>query len=277
MLENQWFYDHEIMIRVGFFLGTLSLLGVLEYRFPKRQKFGYQGRRWFSNLAIVAINTSFVRLIYPLLAVDVAMIGQQRGWGLFNHFGYQGWIAFIVGVLILDFAIYLQHIVFHYVPFLWRFHKMHHADLDFDVTTGTRFHPVEILLSMGIKMGVVLLFGISYIAVLAFEVILNASSLFTHTNLNIPKQLEKVVRLVFVTPDMHRVHHSIYREETNSNFGFNLSVWDRLCGTYRSRPKDGQLDMTIGIEEFRKSKFLKLGWLFLIPFIRDSDENHPTH
>lgn len=272
MDRDVWFYDHEVFIRIGFFLGTLFLLAILEYLFPKRGKFGYQGTRWFSNLAIVAINTFFVRLIYPLLAVDVALIAQQRGWGVFNHFHYEGWAAFFIGVVILDFAIYLQHVIFHYVPVLWRFHKMHHADLDFDVTTGTRFHPVEILLSMAIKMGVVIVFGISYLAVLAFEVILNASSLFTHTNLLIPKKIEKIIRLLFVTPDMHRVHHSIYREETNSNFGFNLSIWDRVCGTYRSRPKDGHLKMTIGIEEFRKPKFLKLGWLFAIPFIRNHDK-----
>jgi sterol desaturase/sphingolipid hydroxylase (fatty acid hydroxylase superfamily) len=269
MEHYNWFYDQELLIRLGFFFGILLILAVLETLFPKRQKYGYQATRWVSNLTIVAVNGLCVRLIFPLMAVDVAYIAHERGWGLFNHQQYEGWIPLVFGVLILDFSIYLQHIIFHYVPVLWRFHRVHHTDLDFDVTTGVRFHPVEILLSMGIKMCVVLIFGISYLAVLAFEVILNASSLFTHTNLWLPKKFEKVVRTIFVTPDMHRIHHSIIRVETNSNFGFNLSIWDRICGTYRKNPKKGHQKMTIGIEEFRKPKFLQLKWLFAIPFIHD--------
>jgi sterol desaturase/sphingolipid hydroxylase (fatty acid hydroxylase superfamily) len=204
-----------------------------------------------NNLGVVVIDTILVRLTYPIAAVGLALLAEQNGWGLFNLFDVSVWVAVLVSVVALDFAIYLQHVLFHAVPALWRLHRMHHADLGFDVTTGLRFHPIEILLSMGIKMGVVVALGPPAVAVLLFEVILNATAMFNHSNIRIPEGIDRVLRLVVVTPDMHRVHHSVIRSETDSNYGFNLPWWDRLLGTYTAEPKGGHEGMTIGFEQFR--------------------------
>ncbi|WP_244439982.1 sterol desaturase family protein [Nitratireductor aquibiodomus] len=214
--------SNEPLIRMGFFLGILLAMAIWEMAAPRRRREIPRLLRWSSNLGVVVIDTLLVRLTFPIVAVGLAVVAEQRGWGLFNILDAPAWIAFVVSVLALDLAIYLQHVMFHAVPALWRLHRMHHADLEFDVTTGLRFHPVEILLSMGIKLAVVAALGPPAVAVLVFEVLLNATAMFNHSNIAIPRAIDRVLRMIVVTPDMHRVHHSIHPSETNSNFGFNL-------------------------------------------------------
>ena len=197
----------------------------------------------------------------------MAALVEKEGWGLLNNFSPPYWISVLAAIVALDFAIYLQHVMVHAVPLFWRLHRMHHADLDFDVTTGARFHPVEILLSMGIKLGVVAVLGPPVVAVVIFEVLLNGSSMFNHSNIRLPLWLDRVLRWFVVTPDMHRVHHSVIPRETNSNFGFNLPWWDRLFGTYRAQPEAGHEAMTIGISQFREPKYLRLDRLLLQPLL----------
>ena len=224
--------------------------------------------RWGGNLGILALNTALTRLLFPVLGVGLAVLCQARGYGLFNAWPLPAWIAVAASVLLLDLAVYLQHVLFHAVPALWRLHRMHHADLDFDVTTGLRFHPGEVVLSTAFKLGGVALLGAPAVAVLVFEVLLNASSMFNHGNVSIPLPLDRLLRRVLVTPDMHRVHHSIVPEETNSNFGFNLSWWDRLLGTYRDQPRDGHQAMTIGLGQFRTKRDLRLDRMLIQPLQR---------
>ena len=257
---------HEPSIRLGFFFGVLLLMALAEARWPRRKRSLSRWRRWPSNLGIVVLNTLLLRLVTPMAAVGLALIAAENGWGLLNVVSAPLWLALPLSILLFDLAIYLQHVMFHAVPILWRLHRMHHADLDFDVTTGARFHPIEILLSMAIKLALVLALGPPAIAVLIFEVLLNATSMFNHTNLSIPLGLDRVLRWVVVTPDMHRVHHSWLPEETNSNFGFNLPWWDRLLGTYRDQPKEGHADMTIGLERFREPGDLRLDRMLIQPF-----------
>jgi sterol desaturase/sphingolipid hydroxylase (fatty acid hydroxylase superfamily) len=232
--------------------------------------------RWSNNLGVVVIDTLLVRLTFPIVAVGLALVAQERGWGLFNVFDVPAWVAFVVSILALDLAIYLQHVMFHAVPALWRLHRMHHADLEFDVTTGLRFHPVEILLSMGIKLAVVAALGPPAVVVLVFEVLLNATAMFNHSNIRIPAAIDRVLRLIVVTPDMHRVHHSIHPSETNSNFGFNLPWWDRLLGTYRPQPREGHEAMTIGIEQFRTRRDLWLDRMLIQP-LRGPASGYPIN
>jgi sterol desaturase/sphingolipid hydroxylase (fatty acid hydroxylase superfamily) len=214
---------------------------------------------------VVVIDTILVRLTFPLTAVGLALAAQARGWGLLNVFDVAVWFAAIASILALDLAIYLQHVMFHAVPALWRLHRMHHADLEFDVSTGLRFHPVEILLSMSIKLAVVAALGPPAVAVLVFEVLLNATSMFNHSNIALPPAADRILRLIVVTPDMHRVHHSVHASETNSNFGFNLPWWDRFLGTYRPQPRDGHESMTIGVEQFRTRRDLRLDCMLIQP------------
>jgi len=256
----------EAAIRLGFFLGGLALMGAWEWLAPRRPLSTSKSRRWRANLGIVLLDTAAVRLLLPITAVGMALLTQQRGWGLLNQFDLPAWLELLIGVLALDCVIYLQHVMFHAVPALWRLHRMHHSDLDFDVTTGVRFHPIEILLSMGIKLAAIVVLGPSALAVLVFEIALNASSLFNHGNVRLPPALDRVLRLVVVTPEMHRVHHSSLPHETNSNFGFSFPWWDRLFGTYRAQPKLGHLGMTIGLDQFRDPDRLNLGDLLLQPF-----------
>jgi sterol desaturase/sphingolipid hydroxylase (fatty acid hydroxylase superfamily) len=225
--------------------------------------------RWLSNMGVVFIDTMMLRLLFSVLAIDIAVMVKENGWGLFNNMDLSGWLSVILGVLVLDLIIYLQHVMFHVVPALWRLHMMHHADLDFDVTTGLRFHPVEIILSMCIKMASVAALGVSPLSVLAFEVTLNATAMFNHGNIKLPLNIDKMLRLLVVTPDMHRVHHSVTIRETNSNFGFNFPWWDRLLGTYRAQPAAGHEGMTIGLSQFRDSKRNTLPWMLALPFIGD--------
>jgi sterol desaturase/sphingolipid hydroxylase (fatty acid hydroxylase superfamily) len=233
---------------------------------PRRVRAFDRGVRWPANLGIAAVNTVLERVVLPAGMVGFAIEARKHGWGLLNNFPVSYVAAILVTFVIFDLAIYLQHVMFHAVPALWRVHRMHHADLDFDVTTGSRFHPVEILLSLGFKLVMVGVLGPPAIAVLIFEIVLNATSMFNHSNFRIPENIDAWLRLPVVTPDMHRVHHSIAINETNSNFGFNLPWWDRLLGTYLAQPEAGHDEMTIGTDLFRDSKQLRLGWMLLQPF-----------
>jgi len=255
----------EPIIRVAGFLGVLAVMMLWEALAPRRPTAIPRALRWTGNLGIVALDTGLLRVLFPILAVPLALLADARGWGLFNAIEVPGWLAFGVSFLALDLAVYLQHVLFHAVPALWRLHRMHHADLEFDATTGLRFHPIEMLLSMGVKLTVVAALGAPAAAVLAFEVALNATSLFNHGNVRVPGRIDHVLRWLVVTPDMHRVHHSIRPAETNSNFGFNLPWWDRLLGTYRAQPRDGHEGMTIGIEQFRELRELRLERMLLQP------------
>ncbi|GAB4360147.1 MAG: sterol desaturase family protein [Kiloniellaceae bacterium] len=262
---SDFLLTHEPVLRLALFFGVLAALMAAEAVLPRRRRAIPRLTRWVGNLGVVAIDTLLLRLIFPLAAVGFALVAEERGWGLFNAVAVPGWLAFLVSLLVLDLAIYLQHVMFHAVPALWRLHRMHHADLEIDVTTGLRFHPVEILLSMGIKIAVVAALGPPAVAVLVFEVLLNATAMFNHSNLKLPLALDRVLRLLVVTPDMHRVHHSIHPNETNSNFGFNFPWWDRLLGTYRPQPRDGHEAMTIGIEQFRSLGDLRLDRMLVQP------------
>ncbi|MDF1594081.1 MAG: sterol desaturase family protein [Desulfobacterales bacterium] len=260
---------HEIFIRLIFFLTIFGAVAYWEHRSPRRSLTTSKKVRWISNLSFMIGNPVLVRLIFPILAVDTALIARQRAWGLLNIFDWPMWLEFVVGVAILDLVIYLQHVMFHAVPLLWRLHMMHHADLDFDLTTGLRFHPIEIILSMILKMAVIVALGPPVTAVLAFEALLNGMAMFNHGNITIPISIDQWLRRLVVTPDMHRVHHSVIIRETNSNFGFNLSAWDRLFGTYCAQPQKGHTGMTIGLSQFRNAKKLTLPQLLILPFTGD--------
>ena len=263
---SEFLLHNEAALRLGAFVGVLCAMMAWELAAPRRRYAVPRLLRWSNNLALVALDTAILRLAFPLLAVGLAALAQERGWGVFNLIELPGWMAFVLAFVLLDFAIYLQHVVFHHVPVLWRLHRLHHADLDFDTTTGIRFHPLEIALSMGIKLALVLALGAPPEAVLVFEIVLNATSLFNHGNVSLGK-FDGLVRAIFVTPDMHRVHHSAVRTETNSNFGFNFSFWDRLCGTYRAQPGAGHEAMTIGLERFRDRREAWLHRMLIQPFI----------
>ena len=264
---NEFVMSHEATIRLGVFLGVFILVAVAEMLAPRRALSTAKGMRWFGNLGVVFINTLTVRALFPAAAVGMALLADERGWGLLNNVEIPYWLAVVIAVVVLDFIIYLQHIMFHAVPALWRLHMMHHADLDFDVTTGARFHPVEIIISMLIKLAAISVLGPPVLAVLIFEVVLNATAMFNHSNWRLPVAVDRVLRLFVVTPDMHRVHHSVIARETNSNFGFNLPWWDRLFGTYRAQPEQGHEGMTIGLTQFRDPKRLTLPWMLALPFI----------
>ena len=264
----QTLLQNETAIRLTAFLGMLALVAGAEIALPRRRLTVSKLRRWLSNLGIVFLNSLIVRLLLPATAAGFAVFAARHGWGVFNYFDVPVWFAVIASVVILDLAIFLQHVMFHAVPALWRLHRMHHADLDFDVTTGARFHPIEILLSMLIKFAVIAVIGAPVAAVIIFEVLLNATSMFNHGNFRLPVGLDRVLRLFVVTPDMHRVHHSIEDHETNSNFGFNLPLWDRLFGTYKDQPDAGHEAMTIGIRDYREPKIASdLPGMLILPFL----------
>lgn len=266
-MAGDFLLSHEAAIRGGAFAAMLAATAAGEFIFPKRRLRTGRGFRWVQNLSMIVIDTICLRLFFPLLAVQTALIAAANGWGLFNQVALPAIAAIPLTVLALDLVIYGQHRVFHAVPLLWRLHMVHHADPDIDVTTGGRFHPIEIMLSMLLKMAVVLALGASPIGVIVFEVLLNATTMFNHGNLALPSGVDRVLRAVIVTPDMHRVHHSVRREETNSNFGFNLPWWDRLFGSYRAQPQDGHTAMTIGLRQFQDRPRQSLGWLLILPFI----------
>jgi len=255
----------EPEIRLTAFLSVLAAMALWELAAPRRRRDIPRVIRWSNNLALVVIDTAILRLSFPILAVGLAVLAEERGWGLFNIIEAPFGLAVILSMLLLDLAIYLQHVMFHAVPALWRLHRMHHADLDFDATTGLRFHPIEILISMAIKLALVAALGPPAVAVLLFEIILNATALFNHANINLPRPVDRWLRWIVVTPDMHRVHHSVDPRETNSNYGFNLPWWDRLMGTYVAQPAKGHEGMTIGIEQFRTTRDLWVDRMLIQP------------
>ncbi|MFN2098936.1 sterol desaturase family protein [Altererythrobacter sp. MF3-039] len=262
---DQTILDNEPTLRLGVFLGVLSAMALWELAVPRRRQEIPRLLRWSNNLALVALDTAIMRIAFPVLAVGFAALSQERGWGLFNLVEVPGWLAFLAAFLLLDLAIYAQHVVFHKTPVLWRFHRMHHADVDFDTTTGIRFHPIEIVLSMLYKLALVGALGAPPAAVLVFEIVLNATSLFNHGNVTLGR-LDPLFRKLIVTPDMHRVHHSVWREEHDTNFGFNFSFWDRLFGTYLAQPAKGHDRMTIGLAHFRERREQWLDRLLWQPF-----------
>ncbi|MBC8519944.1 MAG: sterol desaturase family protein [Gammaproteobacteria bacterium] len=257
---------NESVIRLSAFLGIFAVMALWELAAPRRRLSMGRGVRWGSNLGIVAINTVLVRLLFPVAAAGFAMVVSDEGWGLMNQVDLGVVTKIVMALLVLDFAIYLQHRLFHAVPLLWRLHRMHHADLDYDVTTGARFHPIEIILSMVIKFGVILLIGAPVVAVILFEVLLNATAMFNHGNVRLPLSIDSWLRWIVVTPDMHRVHHSVIRRETDSNFGFNLPWWDRLLGTYIAQPEEGHQGMEIGLPQFRHFGDNRLDRMLVQPF-----------
>lgn len=259
----------DVVIRVLAFVGVLSAMAAWELLAPRRQLTTAKVARWVTNLSIVTLDSVIVRIVFAAGAVGAALQAADRGWGVLNHMNWPLWLEFAVAIVVLDFILYLQHVLFHAVPLFWRVHMMHHADLDCDVTTGLRFHPLEVLLSMMIKLIAVVLLGAMPSAVLIFEVLLNATSMFNHSNVRIPAGVDSVLRWILVTPDMHRIHHSVLPQETNSNFGFNLPWWDRLLKTYRHTPMYGQSEMTIGLEQFRDPRRLTLVGILTLPFWGD--------
>jgi len=256
----------EMTIRLSFFGGVFLLVALWELLAPRRRLVDNKARRWLTNLSLVALNAAAVRFLLPLLPVTLAILLAEKGWGILNLLSLPYWLKIAFALIFLDLIIYLQHVLFHYQPLLWRLHRMHHTDLDIDVTTGNRFHPLEIIISMLIKLAAVGLIGAPAVAVVSFEIILNATAQFNHGNIKIPLQIDRWLRLILVTPDMHRVHHSIIVRETNSNFGFNIPLWDRLFGTYREQPQNGHTGMTIGLKEFRAPTELSLLRLLVQPF-----------
>lgn len=258
--------EHQTAIRLSAFLGVFAAMAAWEVLAARRPRAVPRGRRWPANLGIVVFNTVLLRLVLPMTAVAWAEAMAARGIGLFNLTPLPAAVELVAAVVLLDLAIWAQHVAFHRVPQFWRLHRVHHADVDLDVTSGARFHPIEILLSMAIKFALVAALGAPAAAVLVFEVLLNASAMFNHANVRLSRAAETVLRAVLVTPDMHRIHHSVLRRETDSNFGFCLSWWDRLFGTYRAEPAAGQLGMTIGLAEFRAPEESRLDRLLTQPF-----------
>jgi len=260
--------ENEVAIRLSFFFGMFFIMALWEVLAPRRALTVSKILRWTNNLALVFLNSFILRLLFPAAAVGMAIFTSEQGWGLFNYYQLPFAVAVILSVVIMDGVIYLQHVMVHAIPALWRLHRVHHADPDFDVTTGARFHPLEIILSMLIKFAVIAVLGPPVVAVIIFEVLLNATAMFNHSNVRLNKNVDKVLRLFVVTPDMHRVHHSVEEDEANSNYGFNLPWWDRLFGTYKPQPRGGHEGMVIGIYDYNKPE--QVGWLhkmLVLPFI----------
>ncbi|MDX8397315.1 MAG: sterol desaturase family protein [Mariprofundaceae bacterium] len=268
--------DHETSLRLVMFLGIFFLMAVWEIVNPKRALI-YGKKRWLANLSIVILNSLIIRLLLPTGAVGAALWAASNDFGLLTFLHFSDVVTLLIAVIVLDFIIYAQHVMFHHVPLLWRLHQVHHADRDIDLTTGLRFHPLEILLSMLIKMGFVIILGVPVIAVIIFEITLNAMAMFNHSNIRLPKAIDAVIRLLFITPDVHRIHHSIIKNETNSNYGFNLSLWDKICGTYRAQPKLGHDQMIIGLADFQQSPTHQLSWMLRLPFLTKNQLNKPAN
>ena len=262
----------ETILRLSAFIGIFTVMALIELAAPRRALNHSKPRRWLTNLSISGLNALLLRLMamlaVPVAAVAAAEWARVAGWGAFNLLGWPFWLEVLLAIIVLDLAIYAQHVIFHKVPALWRLHQVHHADVDFDVSTALRFHPVEIALSMLIKIAVVLALGAPAIAVVLFEIILNGCAMFNHANIKLPRWLDAALRRVLVTPDMPRVHHSVIRRETNSNFGFNLSVWDRIFGTYRAQPEAGHDAMAIGLSDYQNEDPTRFGWSLVLPFRR---------
>lgn len=261
--------EYELIIRLFSFVLIFIQIALWEIRLPRRTLTTSKKWRWLNNLSIIAINPVLLHFVFPVLAVGIAQTARANGWGLLNQFGTSSVIAMGEGIVFLDFVMYMQHVMFHAVPLFWRLHMVHHADLDCDLTTGLRFHPIEIVLSMILKMTIIVVLGPPVISVLIFEILLNGMAMFSHGNIKLPPPGDRYLRLLVVTPDMHRVHHSVIISETNSNYGFNFSIWDRLFGTYLAQPSKGHQDMIIGLSQFRDHRRLTLPWLLILPLIGD--------
>ncbi len=265
---QQWILEHELPIRLGFFFSIFAIMAIWEVLAPRRELQLSRVTRWSSNLGLVVLNSLVLRLLFPAAAVGVAIFAEGQGVGLLHIYQIPFDLAVIVSVIAMDFVIWVQHVMFHAIPLLWRLHRVHHADLDYDVTTGARFHTIEIILSMLIKFAAIMLLGPPVVAVVIFEVLLNATAMFNHANVGLPPALDRILRWIVVTPDMHRVHHSVEDDEANSNFGFSLTWWDRIFGTYRDQPRAGHRGMTIGIHHYRDPKVVdSLPGMLALPFI----------
>lgn len=262
---NNFTVDSESSLRLIIFLGIFVFLALLELVSPRRKLRYSKWQRWLNNLALSTFNTILVTLLVPIAGVGAALLAQEQRWGLFNILQMPAWLSFLGFILLFDLAIYGQHRLFHLVPLLWRLHRVHHTDLDYDLTTGSRFHPGSILISAGIKIGLVIVLGASVAAILFAEVILNATSMFNHSNIKLPPALDAFLRRLIVTPDMHRVHHSVDEGEHNHNFGFNFSWWDRLFGSYLEQPRATHEDMAIGIEGMQDEKSIQFFRLLIQP------------
>ena len=265
---DEFILVNEVPVRLGFFFGIFILIAIWELISPRRLLTASKAVRWANNLALVVLNSLVLRLLFPAAAVGIALYAQQNNWGLLNVYHLPYLLAVVLSVVVMDFIIYLQHVMVHAVPALWRLHRVHHADPDYDVTTGARFHPLEIILSMLIKFATIAVLGPPIVAVIIFEVVLNATAMFNHGNIRLPLNLDRVLRWIIVTPDMHRVHHSVEDDEANSNFGFNLPWWDRLFGTYRDQPRGGHEAMKIGIHAYHDPR--QVSWLpgmLVLPFV----------
>jgi sterol desaturase/sphingolipid hydroxylase (fatty acid hydroxylase superfamily) len=256
----------ETLIRLGFFAGVFAIVAILEILAPRRVLTTSKSRRWFANLTLIALNPLSVRLVFPVVPMGMALLATERNWGLLNNLDLPFWMKTALGVIALDLTIYFQHVLHHAVPLLWRLHMVHHADLEYDLTTGLRFHPIEIIVSMALKIAGVMALGPPVLAVLIFEVTLNATAMFNHSNIHIPVRADQLIRLFLVTPDMHRVHHSVVIHETNSNYGFAFPWWDHIFGTYQDQPVQGHHTMTIGLSQFRDIKKQTLFQLLIMPF-----------
>ena len=268
--------ENEPLIRMLFFFSVFAAMGLWEIWAPRQKTPFSRLLRWPNNLGMVALNTVLARVLLPTTAVGIAFHVGEKGWGLINAYQVSAWVAVVASVILLDLAIYLQHVLFHAVPLLWRLHRMHHADLHIDASTGLRFHTVEILVSFVLKFAVIAALGAPALAILIFEVLLSSTSIFNHANVLVPQRWEPFLRWIVVTPDMHRVHHSIHANETNSNFGFNLPWWDLLFGTYRAQPRDGHVNMVVGISQFRTERDLRLDQMLIQP-LRGTTETHPIN
>ena len=256
-------------IRLLVFASVLVIMASAEALWPRKKRVMTRPTRWFNNLSLSVINSIAIKVLGPITAIAVADYALDNGYGLLGMLPLPLWLEILLGFVILDLLIYFQHVLSHRVPMIWRFHKVHHADRDIDVTTGIRFHPIEVLFSMLYKCVFILILGPLPIAVFLFEVFLNGSAMFNHANVRLPLWLDKVLRLIIVTPDMHRVHHSIIRKETNSNYGFFLSIWDRIFKTYIDQPKLGHDDMVIGLDEYQTKSPASLVWSLKTPFKQD--------
>ncbi len=265
----------ESGLRLIFFFGILLVMSCWELLAPRKTLTANKLLRWTSNLGLIFLNSLVLRLLLPMGAVGVATLVETKEWGLFHQISLPSWLELFTAVIFLDFAIYWQHVVSHKMPMFWKIHRVHHVDLNIDVTTGLRFHTIEIVLSFAFKLLLILVFGIAPLAVLIFEILLNGTAMFNHSNVKLPLWLDRFIRLFLVTPDMHRVHHSVLQHETDSNYGFNLPWWDYLFRTYIAQPQKGHDKMTIGLENYQIKQAEQLPWMLWFPFVKEETESEP--
>lgn len=269
---KELFFEYETVIRLGSFLGLFALFALWEIASPRRKLLELRRFRWINNFGLIIISSVLVRFIFPTAAVGIALLVEENHWGFLYSFGLPFPVHFFAAFILMDLSLYFQHIMFHALPLFWRFHRVHHSDLDCDITTGLRFHPFEMVISILIKFVTIASIGAPVIAVVIFEIILNAAAMFTHSNIKMTKSIESLLRWFIVTPDMHRIHHSLNVYETNNNFGFFISIWDRFFGTYLKQPEKGHENMQIGLKNFRKGRWQDLRWLIYLPFVSRLDD-----